>query len=210
VRNVREVVQESLDVKQALLRDDAVIGSIEEAARLMTRAFREGGRALFCGNGGSAADAQHFAAELSGRFLIDRDPLPAEALHTNTSFLTAVANDYSYDVVFARAVRSTGRAGDVLVAISTSGNAPSIVEAARTAQEIGMAVIALTGEGGGALRQHATVWLPMPSSDTARIQESHIAVIHAISEHVEAALFGPALQPTAATAAVVSPRRPTA
>ncbi len=190
MRRVADVIAESLEAKQALLRDEALLDEVQTAADLMTSSYRAGGRALFCGNGGSAADAQHFAAELSGRFLLERDPLPAEALHANNSYLTAVGNDYDYDLVFARAVRASGSAGDVLVAISTSGTSRNVVKAAETARAMDLAVIALTGARHGPLAELATVSLQMPTDVTARIQECHIAVIHAISEIVEAELFG--------------------
>jgi D-sedoheptulose 7-phosphate isomerase len=189
VRQIGVILGESLDVKRALAEDEELHGSIEEAVGLMTEAFRRGGKTLFCGNGGSAADAQHFAAELSGRFLFDRDPLPAEALHGNTSYLTAVANDYDYESVYGRAVRASGRPGDVLVGLSTSGRSPNVLRAMEAAKGIGMTTIALTGSVTGPMADLATVWLPMPSTVTARIQEAHIAVIHAISENVEASLF---------------------
>src|SRR4051794_2809228 len=171
MRSAGEIIRESLEVKQRLLEDTEVLKRVEEASDVMVRSFRNGGKALFCGNGGSAADAQHFAAELSGRFLFDRDPLPAEALHTNSSFLTAVANDYDYDSVFARGVRATGREGDVLVGLSTSGRSKTVVRAAEAARENGLEVIAMTGATQGPLTELATVWLPMPSTVTGRIQE---------------------------------------
>ena len=189
VRSVHEIMQESYEVKQALLADTRLIQDIEMAAQTMIESYRSGGKALICGNGGSAADAQHFAAELSGRFLFDRDPLPAEALHANTSYLTAVANDYDYDATFARAVRASGAAGDVLVAISTSGRSANVVKAAEVARSLNLEIIGLTGEDGGPIAKLATLCINIPSNVTARIQESHIAVIHAISEIVEATLF---------------------
>lgn len=191
MRTIREIIQESLEVKRALVEDESLLDKIREAAQLMSNSFRQGGKALFCGNGGSAADAQHFAAELSGRFLYDRDPLPAEALHGNSSFVTAVANDYDYDSVFARAVHASGRPGDVLVGLSTSGRSKTVVRAAEVARGRDMEVIAMTGSASGPLADLATVWLPMPSTVTGRIQEAHIAVYHAISEQVEASLFEP-------------------
>lgn len=156
----------------------------------MIDAYRRGGRVFFCGNGGSAADAQHFAAELSGHFIFDRPPLAAEALHGNSSHLTAVANDYDYDSVFARSLRGSARPGDVLVALSTSGESESIVRAARAARDIDVHVIALTGADGGRLATEADTVLRVPSTDTGRIQEAHVVFVHAISEHVEYALFG--------------------
>ena len=174
----------------AALADSALLhGAIDDAVTLMSQVFRDGGKVLFCGNGGSAADAQHFAAELSGRFLLDRAPLPAEALHTNASFLTAVANDYDYTQVFARALEASARPGDVLVAISTSGRSPNVVRAAERAADLGVRVIAMTGEAPCPLARYADVWLSMPSRTTPRVQECHVAVLHAISERVEHALF---------------------
>jgi D-sedoheptulose 7-phosphate isomerase len=189
MRRIGAILEESLDVKQALVEDEQLHAAIDDAAALMIDSFRSGGKSMFCGNGGSAADAQHFAAELSGRFLFDREPLPAEALHGNTSYLTAVANDYDYTSVYGRAVRASGRPGDVLIGLSTSGRSPNVVRAMEAAKGIGMSTIALTGRAGGPMADLATVWLPMPSDVTARIQEAHIAVIHAISEIVEASLF---------------------
>jgi D-sedoheptulose 7-phosphate isomerase len=189
MRQTGVILAESLHVKRALVDDQQLHTAIDDAAALMADSFRNGGKSMFCGNGGSAADAQHFAAELSGRFLFDRDPLPAEALHGNTSYLTAVANDYDYESVYGRAVRAQGRPGDVLIGLSTSGRSANVVRAMETAKGIGMSTIALTGRRGGPIADLATIWLPMPSDVTARIQEAHIAVIHAISEIVEASLF---------------------
>lgn len=189
MRSVQEIIGESLQAKSDLLSDTELLAKVEDAAGVMIDSYQQGGKVLFCGNGGSAADAQHFAAELSGRFLFDRPPLAAEALHGNTSFLTAVANDYNYESVYARAVRASGRPGDVLVALSTSGTSGNIIAAAQTARDLEMNVIALTGASSCRLGDVASVWLPMPTTVTGRIQECHIAVIHAISEQVEAALF---------------------
>lgn len=180
----------SIATKQAILADDDFLRRIEQAARLLTDTFRSGGKALFCGNGGSAADAQHIAAELSGRFYTDRPPLFAEALHVNSSYVTAVANDYGYEHVFSRMLQAAGRHGDVLVAISTSGNSVSILNAIEKAREAGMSVIGLTGAGGGKMRDVCDVLLNVPSSDTPRIQESHILIGHVLCEIVEKELFG--------------------
>jgi D-sedoheptulose 7-phosphate isomerase len=190
MRHVREIIQASIDVKSAMVEDDGLLATIERVGDTLTESLRGGGKALFCGNGGSAADAQHFAAELSGRFLFDRPPLPAEALHTNTSYLTAVANDYSYEEVYARAVRASGRPGDVLIALSTSGNAANVVRAAEVAREIGLVVVGMTGQTGGALKTHCSYLIAVPSTVTAHIQEAHITIAHALSEIVEARLFG--------------------
>jgi D-sedoheptulose 7-phosphate isomerase len=152
-------------------------------------AFKNGNKVLFCGNGGSAADAQHLAAEFSGRFYTDRDALPAEALHVNTSYLTAVANDYSYDVVYSRIIKGIGKKGDVLVGLSTSGNSGNIVKAFETAKEKGMITIGLTGATGGKMKELSDNLLNVPSTDTPRIQESHILLGHIICQLVEEQYF---------------------
>ena len=187
---IEKSIRESIAVKQALLTDTDLLQNIEQAALLLIQTCRQGGKVLFCVNGGSAADAQHIAAELSGRFYRDRPPLFAEALHVNSSYLTAVANDYGYEQVFARMVEAAGRPGDVLVAISTSGNSPSILGAAEKARALEMRVIGLTGESGGKLAAVCDLLLNMPSTDTPRIQEAHILVGHILCAAVEADLFG--------------------
>ena len=169
--------------------DERLLSAIQSAADAMAACFREGGKVIFCGNGGSAADAQHLAAELSGRFYFDRPPLPAEAAHVNTSFLTAVANDYSFETAYARYVKSCGKKGDILIALSTSGNSANIVRAAEAAREIGMHVIAMTGLTGGTLKEQADLLINVPSTDTPRIQEAHILAGHIICELVESELF---------------------
>ncbi len=187
---IKKAIRESIQAKQAVLEDEALLQRAEAVAEACVNTFQKGGKVLFCGNGGSAADAQHLAAELSGRFYFDREPLFAEALHVNTSFLTAVANDYSYEEAFARMVRASGRAGDVLFAISTSGNSPNILRAAATGQQLGMTVVALTGQGGGLLRERCDILLNVPSLNTPRIQECHMLLGHIICELVEERLFG--------------------
>lgn len=158
---------------------------ILEAAQRLAEAIRSGKKVLFCGNGGSAADAQHLAAEFVGRFQLERRALPALALHTDTSTLTSVANDYGFGEVYARQVEAHGREGDVLVAISTSGKSESILRAARKARELGIPVVAMTGSGGGALKDLADVWLAAPSDVTARIQECHILIGHFLCDWAE-------------------------
>jgi D-sedoheptulose 7-phosphate isomerase len=158
------------------------------AAQEMTDRVKAGGKAIFCGNGGSAADAQHLAAELMGRFMMDRAPLAAMALSVNTSTITAIGNDFGYDEVFERQLRGIGRAGDVLVGLSTSGNSKNVVSAIEAAKEIGIFTIALVGEGGGRMAEIADMAIRVPSRSTPRIQEMHIAVGHALCEWVEAAL----------------------
>lgn len=182
-------IQESIAVKQAILADGDFLKKINHAAQILTDVFRRDGKALFCGNGGSAADAQHIAAELSGRFYADRPPLYAEALHVNTSYLTAVANDYGYEHVFARMVEAAGRPGDVLVAISTSGNSASVLNGIEKARAKGMSVIGFTGASGGRMAGLCSVLLNVPSGDTPRIQEAHILIGHILCEAVEKAIF---------------------
>ncbi len=182
-------IRESIELKRAVLADAILLEKTGQAVALCLAAFRAGGKVLFCGNGGSAADAQHLAGELSGRFYRDRPPLFAEALHVNGAFLTAVANDYGYEEVFARMIDAAGRPGDVLFALSTSGNSPNVVRAAERARASSLQVVALTGESGGRLASHCDLLLPIPSRDTPRIQECHMLLGHLICEMIEAELF---------------------
>lgn len=184
---VRERIRDSISLKQQILADDALIGAILEAADAMALALGKGGRILFCGNGGSAADAQHFAAELSGRFLLERAPLDAETLHGNASYLTAVANDYGYAEVYARLLRARGRPGDLLFGISTSGKSANVVRAFEAARSVGMSTIGLTGAEGGALAGLSDVLIAVPSRLTPRIQEAHLLIGHVVCELVESA-----------------------
>lgn len=186
---ISQLIQASMDVKQRTLEDPQLIATVEAVVKAVVMALRADKKILFCGNGGSAADAQHIAAELSGRFYHDRDPLFAEALHVNTSYLTAVANDYSYDQVYSRLVKAKGRPGDVLVGISTSGNSGNIVEALKMARAQGMVTVSMTGETGGKMRDLSDHLLNVPSKDTPRIQEVHILLGHIICELVERELF---------------------
>jgi D-sedoheptulose 7-phosphate isomerase len=190
IEKITETIQQSIEVKQAILRDATLLGTIEQVAGAITRSLQEDKKVLFCGNGGSAADAQHLAAEFSGRFYKDRQPLYAEALHCNSSYLTAVGNDYGYDQVYARMLQGIGRHGDVLVGISTSGNSANILEAIRAAKEKGMIVVSMTGDTGGKMKENSDYLINIPSTDTPRIQESHITVGHIICEIVENNLFG--------------------
>ena len=182
-------IEKSVAVKQLIISDKDLIQCMDNAIGVCVESLQNGGKIWFAGNGGSAADAQHLAAELSGRFYLDRKSIPAEALHVNTSFMTAVANDYGYDQVFARLLEGCARKGDVLVAISTSGNSANILEAAKTAKAMDVKVIALTGASGGVLRDHCDVLLNVPSTDTPRIQESHILIGHILCENIEKELF---------------------
>lgn len=177
------------DLNERLAADADLSSSFLAAVDKVAAALAGGGKVLFCGNGGSAADAQHLAAELTGRFYLDRGALPAEALHCNTSYLTSVANDYSYDLVYSRLVRGIAKPGDVLVGLSTSGNSKNIIEAFRAANEINVVTIGMTGKGGGALAQYAHILLAIPSTDTPRIQEAHMLLGHAMCEAVERLCF---------------------
>lgn len=186
---IKGAIKSSIDIKIKILESEELLASIEQSAKLLIDAFKKGKKLLACGNGGSAADAQHIAAELTGKFYKDREPLYAEALHVNTSYLTAVANDYSFEEVFSRLVKAKGREGDVLIAISTSGSSKNIIRAAQAARKIGMKVIGLTGETGGELKRYCDVCICVPSQDTPRIQEAHITIGHIICEIIEAELF---------------------
>lgn len=186
---IQDRIQLSISVKQALLADASLIDRISSFSKLLEETYRSGGKVLFCGNGGSAGDAQHLAAELSGRFYLNRAPLYAEALHVNSSYITAVANDFGYEEVYARMVEACGRPGDVLVAISTSGNSPNIIRAIDRAKQLGMVVVGMTGATGGKMADLCDLLVNIPSEDTPRIQESHILVGHIICELVEKSLF---------------------
>lgn len=186
---IKNIIQSSIDVKTKMLNDDQLMQTVNDCVNVIVNAFEKGNKVLFCGNGGSAADAQHLAAEFSGRFYTDRDALPAEALHCNTSYITAVANDYSYDVIYSRLVKGTGNEGDVLVGLSTSGNSKNIVKAFEVAKEKNMTTIAFTGASGGKLKKLADFLINVPSEDTPRIQESHIMLGHIICQFVEEIYF---------------------
>ncbi len=186
---INSIIKSSIEVKQKLLSDEKLVNTLIDVTTAWCKALEANGRILFCGNGGSAADAQHIAAELSGRFYFDREPLDAEALHVNTSYLTAVANDYSYDEVYSRMVRAKGKKGDVLVGISTSGNSANVIKAMEQARKQGMIVVAMTGEKGGKMRDCCDYLINVPSNDTPRIQECHIMVGHILCELTEEQLF---------------------
>ena len=189
MEKIRELIRASVNVKEQILQDEELLGTIEAVVTEMVDALRKGNRIYFCGNGGSAADAQHLAAEFSGRFYKDRKALPAEALHCNTSYLTAAANDYGFDVVYARLIEGIGEKGDVLVGLSTSGNSANIVHAFEAAREAGIITVGFTGLTGGALKSLSDHLLNVPSADTPRIQESHILIGHIICQLVEENYF---------------------
>ena len=186
---ITDIIQNSIEVKQAILSDENLLAEVQKAISVITLAFENGNKVLFCGNGGSAADAQHLAAEFSGRFYKDRTALPSEALHCNTSYLTAIANDYSFDVVYSRLIEGIGNAGDVLVGLSTSGNSANIVKAFEAARAKGMITIGFTGTTGGTMKAFSDLLLNIPSTDTPRIQESHIMLGHIICQLVESNIF---------------------
>jgi D-sedoheptulose 7-phosphate isomerase len=186
---IKDLISKSIKVKQQLLANEQLLDQVQQSIKVITTAFKNGNKVLFCGNGGSAADAQHLAAEFSGRFYKDRPSLPAEALHCNTSYLTAVANDYSYDVIYARLIEGMGLKGDVLVGFSTSGNSANIVKAFEVAKSKGVLTIGFTGATGGVMKEQCDVLLNVPSYDTPRIQESHILLGHIICQVVEENIF---------------------
>jgi D-sedoheptulose 7-phosphate isomerase len=189
MEKIRDIIENSIAVKQQLLQDETILLTIAAVVDVITKALNERHRIYFCGNGGSAADAQHLAAEFSGRFYTDRKALPAEALHTNTSYLTAVANDYSFDVVYARLIDGIGEAGDVLVGLSTSGNSANIIKAFEIARQKNIATVGFTGISGGIMKGLSDYLLNVPSADTPRIQESHILIGHIICQLVEERIF---------------------
>jgi len=189
MEQIKSLINSSIEVKQKVLKDPQLLKTIADSVDLITNALKKGNRIYFCGNGGSAADAQHLAAEFSGRFYKDRKALPAEALHCNTSYITAVANDYSYDVIYARLIEGIGEKGDVLIGLSTSGNSVNIVKAFEIARQKGISTIAFTGGSGGVLKSTSDLLINVPSSDTPRIQESHILIGHIICFLVEEKVF---------------------
>ncbi len=187
---IKQAIETTINTKTNILKNEDILGLIGDIAGEMISAFRKGNKVLFCGNGGSAADAQHIAGELSGKYYLDREPLNAEPLNINTSFLTAVANDLSYEEVFARLIKAVGQAEDILVAISTSGNSMNVIRAAETANKLNMITVGLTGESGGKLKGLCKYLIRVPSTDTPRIQESHILIGHILCEIVEKEMFG--------------------
>jgi D-sedoheptulose 7-phosphate isomerase len=187
---VRDRIQRSIEVKQLLLSQPTFQDQVAGAAMQIVRALRTGGKVLFFGNGGSAADAQHLAAEFTGRYLKERKALPALALHANTSAVTAIGNDYGFDLVFARQMEALGKEGDVAIGISTSGNSPNVLRALEAAKSKSIYTVALTGASGGKMKSVADCTICIPSEETPRIQECHILTGHIICEIAEEMLFG--------------------
>lgn len=186
---IKSKIQASIDLKTALLSNDAILGTVDAVVNDIINCYKHDGKVLWAGNGGSAADAQHLAAELSGRFYYDRPPLFSEALHVNTSYTTAVANDYSYDEIYARLVKAMARKGDVLIGLSTSGNSGNVVKALEVANSLGVITVGFTGETGGKMKGLCKYLVNIPSKDTPRIQECHMLLGHTICELVEINLF---------------------
>ncbi|MBS1636051.1 MAG: D-sedoheptulose 7-phosphate isomerase [Bacteroidetes bacterium] len=186
---IKSKIQTSVDLKTSLLSNQAILKAVEQVVNDIVSSYQQDGKVLWCGNGGSAADSQHLAAELSGRFYYDRPPLNSEALHVNTSYITAVANDYSYDVIYSRLVKAMGRKGDVLIGLSTSGNSTNVIKAFDEANALGMITVGMTGETGGKMKDHCKYLINIPSKDTPRIQECHMLLGHTICELVEMKLF---------------------
>ena len=189
--NIKKIIKSSIDTKQSVLQNEGLLKTIATSVDVIVNAFRNGNRVYLCGNGGSAADAQHLAAEFSGRFYTNRKALPAEALHCNTSYLTAVANDYGFDEIYSRLIDGIGEAGDVLVGLSTSGTSANIIKAFETAKKKEMITIGFTGKSGGNMKPLCDHLVNIPSTDTPRIQESHIMVGHIICQLVEEKMFSP-------------------
>lgn len=189
MEKIRNIIKASIETKQQVLQNEELLVVIQNAVDAIVTAFSNGNSVYFCGNGGSAADAQHLAAEFSGRFYTDRKALPAEALHCNTSYLTAVANDYSFDVIYSRMIDGIGKQGDILIGLSTSGNSANIINAFEKAREKKMTTIGFTGKSGGKMKDCSDMLINIPSTDTPRIQESHIMVGHIICQLVEERIF---------------------
>ena len=186
---INKCIKSAVENYTHVLQDDILQEKIQKIAIKSIAAFKDDKKMLLCGNGGSASDAQHIAAELSGRFYADRPPLYAEALHVNSSYMTAVANDYGYEATYARMVEAAGRKGDVLLGISTSGNSPNVVKAMQKAKELGMLTVGFTGKDGGKMKDICDIMICVPSVDTPRIQETHILIGHIICQLIEEEMF---------------------
>ncbi len=186
---MKKSLSENIDLISAILNDEIILKSIEDIIHICTHAFIDGKAIYFCGNGGSAAEAQHLSAEFSGRYKLNRKALKSEALHVNSSFITAVANDYGFDQIYSRAIEALGEKGDILFILSTSGNSPNVIEAAKKAKIMGITTIAFTGKSGGHLSGLSDFNINIPSDNTPRIQEAHLLIGHIICEKVESSLF---------------------
>ena len=187
---IRKRLAQHRDIIEQILADEKLQDTIAQITDTIVTCFKYGGRVYFCGTGGSAADAQHLAAEFSGKFYLERDILPSEALHCNSSYITAVSNDLSFEIIYSRLISGIGKAGDVLVGLSTSGNSANIVKAFETCHEKAITTVAFTGADGGRMRELTKLLINVPSTDTPRIQEAHITIGHIICELVEEEIFG--------------------
>lgn len=187
---IRQRLKEHRQTIEQILADERLQDMIAQVTETIVTCFKYGGRVYFCGNGGSAADAQHLAAEFSGKFYLERDILPSEALHCNSSYITAVSNDLSFDMIYSRLISGIGKAGDVLIGLSTSGNSTNIVKAFEVCREKAITTVAFTGANGGQMRELSRLLINIPSTDTPRIQEAHITIGHIICELVEDEIFG--------------------
>jgi len=189
MENIKDIVKKSIEVKESLYHNDEQIQVIQKIVDLCIEVLKNGNAIYWCGNGGSASDAQHLSAELSGRFYFDREPLKSDALHCNTSYVTAVGNDYGYDVIYSRLIKGLGRKGDILIGLSTSGKSKNIVNAFKTAKEMGINTIGFTGKNGNDFTELTDLLFKVDSTDTPRIQETHILVGHIICEMIEKNMF---------------------
>ena len=189
IQFLQSKIQASIDLKTKLMQDQNTLQTVIDVCNEIIQCYGKQGKVLWCGNGGSAADAQHLSAELTGRFYYDRQPLSSEALHVNTSYITAVANDYSYEQIYARLIKGVGKPGDILIGLSTSGNSGKVMEAFKVANEMGMITVGLTGNNGGKMKDVVKYLIDIPSTDTPRIQECHMLLGHSICEIVESTLF---------------------
>ena len=187
---IQAKIQNSIDLKTKLMTDDVLMEKVSKLSAVLVDCFKKENKVYWCGNGGSAADAQHLSAELSGRYYFDRPPLNSEALHVNTSYITAVANDYSFNEIYARAIQAFGSKGDILIGMSTSGNSGNVLRALERAKEMGIITVAFTGETGGKMNNVADFLINIPSSDTPRIQECHMLIGHTLCEIIEKGVFG--------------------
>ena len=189
IQFLQSKIQASIDLKTKLMQDQNTLQTVIDVCNEIIQCYGKQGKVLWCGNGGSAADAQHLSAELTGRFYYDRQPLSSEALHVNTSYITAVANDYSYEQIYARLIKGVGKPGDILIGLSTSGNSGNVMEAFKVANEMGLITVGLTGNNGGKMKDVVKYLIDIPSTDTPRIQECHMLLGHSICEIVESTLF---------------------
>ena len=189
LQNIKNIIQQNIDINKSIFINKLILTEINLIIDEIVYSLSNGGKILFCGNGGSASDAQHLSAELTGRFYKDRNALASEALHCNTSYITAVANDYSYNEIYARLIKGIGKKEDILIGLTTSGNSTNIINAFKVAQSIGIRTIAFTGLGGGEIKLYSDRIIEVPSKITPRIQESHILIGHIICEFVEEKMF---------------------